>query len=117
VREDRNLPREAKRGLLWILVYQNYQLMPGHKQGGARYNAHSQLHPQTPKSKQSVYISSPVHLSLCNGIPANSIRNIYIYIYIYISRTKLPLSNHSIENHPPAPGSSADRYGRYGLRW
>lgn len=101
--EDAEPPRKALRGLLWreILVYQNYQLMSGHKQGNARYNTHSQLHPRTPKSKQNVYISSPVHLSLCNGTPANSIRN------IYISRTKLPLSNHSIENHPPASGFPA----------
>lgn len=30
-----------------------------------------------------------------------------IVLEIYISRTKLPLSNHSIENHPPASGFPA----------
>lgn len=82
-------------------VYQNYQLMSGHKQDSAHAGiTHTQLHTlerRNPNTER-IYPPRPVHLSLCNGTPANSIRNIYIYLSRTLNYT--PLSNHSIE--PPS---------------
>lgn len=70
----------------------------GYKQRATIYT-HAAAPPNTEIQTERIYLF--VHLSLCNGTPANSIRN------IYISRAKLPpLSNHSID----APHSSLVDY-------
>lgn len=65
----------------------------------ARHDLHTRscTPPNRDPNRADIYLF--VHLSLCNGTPANSIRN----IYIYISRAKLPpLSNHSIDAPHPS---------------
>lgn len=65
---------------LSYLVYRNYQLISGIQT--ARHDLHTRSCTPEHRDPNRADIYLFVHLSLCNGTPANSIRNIYIYIYI-----------------------------------
>lgn len=79
--EDAEPPCKAERGLLWILVYQNYQLMSGHKQGNARGITHTRAAApsNTEIQTERIYLLAP---SICRCVTEHRLIVLEIYIYL-----------------------------------